>query len=131
MNRDEIKVLLETLRVAYPSAPLTDKKLLVDMWYGYLKDYPSAAVFEAAKQHIANYRSFPTIAGIRERAEKVSALGLLPGLEAKMSEAEKIARANDNLPAFEDSGCVQMPCPYLQEGQTDFCSYCVFEGRKT
>lgn len=70
MNRDEIKTLLATFSLAYPTKKFDNKKALVDMWEMYFKDYDSQIVFNAAKHFIPSHVFFPSIAEFKECVDK-------------------------------------------------------------
>ena len=122
MNRDDIRAVLNYLLSAYPKTMFRDKNQTVDIWLDTFKGYEKNTVMNAAKMYIQNHGSFPNPYSIKQIVSKLTA-------EHRVSEAEKIAHANDRLPDFEHSGCKEIPCPYLREGQTDFCPTCLIDGR--
>lgn len=121
MNRDDTRAVLNFLLSAYPKTIFRDREQTIAIWLEAFGAYDKQRVMKAAMQYINGHRSFPTPYDIKDLVKKMSP-------EGRISEAEKIARANDRLPDFEHSGCVQIPCPYLREGQTTFCRHCVFDG---
>lgn len=122
MTREEVKAVLEMCKVAYPNAmkQISDPKMMIDMWVTFFEPYHAESVIQAVKAHINTKVFFPTIAEIKELADRFEeAVKPVPAL---MSEAKM------EIP-FEKSGCVLAPCPYLKEDQTDYCSKCYMEGR--
>ena len=124
MNRDDTRAVLNFLLSAYPKTPFRDTEKTIAIWIETFGGYDRDQVMTAAKQYITGHRYFPTVFDIKELMGKLSP-------EGRISEAQKIARAQENLPDFEHSGCVQLPCPYLKEGQNAFCQHCVFDGGLT
>lgn len=124
MTREEVKAVLETLKIAYPNAmkQISDPKMMLDMWSTFFKDYKKESVVEAVKAHINTKFFFPTIAEIKALADKFDGIpDNLPAIESIVART---------LPPFELSGCVIGECPYLKEGQTDYCPKCYMEGKK-
>lgn len=118
MTRDEVKILLETLSVAYPAqaSKIENKKLMVDLWEGYLKNYSGAIVFEAVKFYIGSKtrRFFPSIGEITAAADK---------FELMSKNVNRYIEAPKTEIPFENSGC--QLCPFLKEGQQNYCDACV------
>lgn len=122
MTREETKAVLESLKIAYPTATkqISDPKLMLDMWSSFFEGYKLSSVMEAVKAHIKTKKFFPTIVEIKELADRFEAIApITPLLTAEGIEPE--------LP-FDKSGCVLVPCPYLKDGQTEYCEKCLFEG---
>lgn len=124
MDRDETRAVLNFLLSAYPKTMVRDREQTIAIWLETFGTCEKDQVMKAAKKYIAGHRYFPTVFDIKDLMARLSP-------EGRISEAEKIARANDRLPDFEHSGCVQIPCPYLREGQTTFCRRCIFDGGLT
>lgn len=118
MTRDEVKILLETLSVAYPTqaSKIDNKKLMVDLWEGYLKAYPGEVVFTAVKAYIGNKKNrfFPSIGEFKNTVDNFNGMSL----STRQIEAPKEPLT------FDKSGC--QLCFRLEENQTDYCKYCIF-----
>ena len=119
MTRDEVKILLETLSVAYPaqSSKIENKKLMVDLWEGYLKEYPGELVFAAVKAYIGNHshRFFPSVGEIVNAARRFNGMS---------NNVNRYIEAPKTQIPFEKSSC--QLCPFLKEGQQNYCDTCVF-----
>ena len=115
MTREEVQILLQMLTTAYPAQKVEDPKGMVQLWASMLYDMPKEIVFTATKAYIGSQKFFPTIAEIRKSADKFQAMAprAVHCIEAPSKPIE-----------WEESGC--QLCPYLKEGQTDYCEHCVF-----
>ena len=126
MTRDEVKILLETLSVAYPAqaSKIENKKLMVDLWEGYLKKYSGEIVFEVVKVHIGNktHRFFPSIGEITAAADKFELMS--KNVNGMSKNVNRYIEAPKTPIPFENS-CCQL-CPFLKEGQQNYCDTCVF-----
>ncbi|MBQ1570328.1 MAG: hypothetical protein IIZ78_04305 [Clostridiales bacterium] len=127
MTDEEIKKAIAGLHSLYPKYnPPGGWPALLEIWELTFADVPKEDFKKAMSIHIkTGKRLFPSASELDAILKKIRRAEQNKRI---MTEAEKIAHANDNLPTFESSGCTTIPCPYLQEGQTDFCTHCVFEG---
>ena len=127
MTREEIKTAITGLHATFPAyEPKGGWGALMELWAVVFADTSKEDFRRAMSIHIkSGKRLFPSAS---ELADIMNKLERMEKTKVRLTEAEKIAHANDNLPTFERSGCTTIPCPYLQEGQTDFCTHCVFEG---
>ena len=126
MTRDEVKILLETLSVAYPaqSSKIENKKLMVDLWEGYLKEYSGELVFAAVKAYIGNqsHRFFPSVGEIVNAARRFD--GMSNNVNGMSKNVNRYIEAPKEPIEFEKSSC--QLCPFLKEGQQNYCDTCVF-----
>lgn len=129
MTSDEIKKAIAGLHATFPAyKPKGGWDAFLDVWVVTFSDTPKEDFRKAMGIYInSGKRLFPSAT---ELSEILTKMGKLRKAQSKMTEAEKIAHAQDKLPTFEQSGCIQLPCPYLREGQTDFCKHCVFDRRQ-
>lgn len=105
MTREEIKTLLATLSLAYPTKKFENKKALVDMWEMYFKDYDSQIVFLAVKHYIPAHVFFPAIAEFKECVDKFN-----------MMKKENIPAITGQTVPDNERGVGCSICPY-----DDFC----------
>lgn len=126
MTRDEVKILLETLSVAYPAqaSKIENKKLMVDLWEGYLKEYSGELVFAAVKAYIGNHshRFFPSVGEIVNAARRFD--GMSNNVNGMSKNVNRYIEAPKTQIPFENSYC--QLCPFLKEGQQNYCDTCVF-----
>lgn len=127
MTREEIKTAMSGLHSTFPAyQPKGGWSALLELWTVAFMDTPKELFRRAMSIHIqSGKRLFPSAS---ELADIMNKLERMEKAKNRITEGEKIAQAMDRLPDFESSGCTTIPCPYLKEGQTDFCTNCVFEG---
>ncbi len=105
MTREEIKTLLATLSLAYPSKKFDNKKAIVDLWELYFKNYDSQIVFLAVKHYIPGHVFFPSIAELIECVDKFVAM-----------KEERIPAITGQTIRDDERGVGCAICPY-----DDFC----------
>ena len=127
MTSEEIKTAMSGLHSTFPAyQPKGGWNALLELWTVTFMDTPKESFGRAMSVYIqSGKRLFPSAS---ELADIMNKLERMEKTKGRLTEAEKIAHAMDRLPDFEHSGCTTVPCPYLQEGQTDFCEHCLFEG---
>lgn len=127
MTSEEIKTAMSGLHSTFPAyQPKGGWSALLELWTVTFMDTPKESFRRAMSIYIqSGKRLFPSAS---ELADIMNKLERMEKTKVRLTEAEKIAHAMDRLPDFEHSGCTTIPCPYLKEGQTDFCTHCVFEG---
>lgn len=127
MTGEEIKRAISGLHSLYPKYnPPGGWPALMEIWELTFADVPKEDFKKAMSIHIkTGKRLFPSASELDAILKKIRRAEQNKRI---MTEAEKIAHAMDRLPDFEHSGCIQVPCPYLKENQTDFCEHCIFEG---
>lgn len=127
MTVEEIKKAIAGLQSLFPAYnPRGGWEAFTEIWVITFMDTPKDAFGRAMSVYInSGKRLFPSAS---ELADIMKKLDRMEKSKDRLTEAEKIAHAMDRLPDFEHSGCTTIPCPYLKEGQTDFCTHCVFEG---
>lgn len=127
MTSEEIKTAMSGLHSTFPAyQPKGGWNALLELWTVTFMDTPKESFRRAMSVYIqSGKRLFPSAS---ELADIMNKLERMEKTKGRLTEAEKIAHSMDRLPDFEHSGCTTVPCPYLKEGQTDFCTHCVFEG---
>lgn len=75
MEKDEVKILLEVLKTAYPKTykgmNAMERKETLALYYEHFKAYPSQAVRAALDSYIDENEFPPTIAGIKKRLRHI------------------------------------------------------------
>lgn len=86
MNREQAKVVMETIRAAYPGAykglAVTDMKNIVNMWAVMFSEDDPALVMAAVKGHIATNKFPPQISEIKAMMRTISQPVELTEIEA-------------------------------------------------
>lgn len=119
MTRLEIIELLEVIRSNYAAIKLQDPKGIVDLWEMEFAELPAHTVYQAARFHMMSSKYFPSVAEIRKiiYSKTYLAMETAAAIEQKAIEGEKVIK-------WEDCGC--QLCPFLKDGQTEPCKFCVF-----
>lgn len=78
MDKAEFAVIAELLKRAYGAERVLPDKGMMDVWYGFLKDFDCPVMQAAATEYIATNKFPPTIAELREIATGVTARTPLP-----------------------------------------------------
>lgn len=115
MTREEVQILLQMLKTAYPTQKVEDPKAMVQLWASMLYDMPKEIVFTATKAYIGSHKFFPTIAEIRTQAEKFR--GMAP-------RAVHCIEAPSKPIEWDNRGC--QLCPFLKDGQREPCEICIY-----
>lgn len=111
MNRNQTKTFLAKMIRAYPGykSKIIDKTAFVDTWQFAFERVEFADMVRAAGVYTISNRFFPTVDEFKHYVSIIQ-------------EDDRNGESN-----FETSGCIV--CPYLEEGQTEPCMHCLFEGK--
>lgn len=111
MNRNQTKTFLQRMIKAYPGykSKIIDKTAFVDRWQFAFERVEFGDMIRAAGIYTMNNRFFPSVDEFKPYVSMIQ-------------EQERSSEVS-----FESSGCIV--CPYLEEGQTEPCEHCLFEGK--
>ena len=114
MNRNQTKTFLKELIKSFPDArtKVTNKEALVDSWQQAFERVEFKNMMKALDLFRRRGRYFPSPDEFSRYLTLVD------------QEQSRTTRTFN----FETSGCTV--CPYLEDGQTEPCELCMFEGGK-
>lgn len=114
MNRNQTKIFLQALINAYPGykRKIVNREALLNNWQVAFERVEFKDMMKAVEIWTSERKLFPSV------GEFTRCLSLVN------QEQSRTTRTFN----FETSGCTV--CPYLEDGQTEPCVHCMFEGGK-
>lgn len=113
MNRNQTKIFLQALINAYPGykKKIVNREALLNNWKVAFERVEFQDMMKAMEIWTSRRKLFPSVDEFSRCLSLVN------------QEQSRTTRTFN----FETSGCTV--CPYLEEGQTEPCEHCLFEGK--
>lgn len=114
MNRNQTKIFLQALINAYPGykKKIVNREVLLNNWQVAFERVEFQDMMKAMEIWTSGRKLFPSVDEFSRCLSLVN------------QEQSRTTRTFN----FETSGCTV--CPYLEDGQTEPCVHCMFEGGK-